>query len=147
MFYKIILALISYKGLKKMENNFNNVTDPQGTADPKSAKKSGVVWKIILMLVLSLLVLSPIDALPDVVPVVGWVDDVAYVAGIIGSVVSMLRGKRNQQIPGANVAQGYIPPMYNEVSSNRKKQMLTIPRGRGGGEIYTCCLCGILCIR
>lgn len=121
MFYKIILALISYKGLKKMENNFNNVTDSQGAADSKSAKKSGVVWKIILMLVLSLLVLSPIDALPDVVPVVGWVDDVAYVAGIIGSVVSMLKGKRAQQIPGATGTQGYIPPMYNEVSSNRKK--------------------------
>ena len=75
----------------------------------------------LLMIILAVLVLSPIDALPDVIPVVGWVDDVAYVAGILGTVVGMLKGKRAQQIPGAPGAQGYIPPMYNEVSSNRKK--------------------------
>ena len=123
MFYKLILALISYKGLKRMEEKFNNNANAQGTPDGEAAgnKKSGMAWKIILMLVLAALVLSPIDALPDVVPVVGWVDDVAYVAGILGTAVGMLKGKRAPQIPGSSGTQGYIPPMYNEVSSNRNK--------------------------
>lgn len=119
MFIKLLLALISFKGLKKMEEKFNKNANPQGV--PGSDKKSSMAWKIVLMIVLAVLVLSPIDALPDVIPVVGWVDDVAYVAGILGSAVSMLKGKRAQQIPGASGAQGYIPPMYNEVKSNRSK--------------------------
>ena len=119
MFIKLLLALISYKGLKKMDEKFNKNVNPDGTA--QGGKKSGIAWKIMLMVVLAVLVLSPIDALPDVVPVVGWVDDVAYVAGILGTAVGMLKGKKTQQIPGAPGAQGYIPPMYNEVKSNRKK--------------------------
>ncbi len=116
MFIKLLLALISYKGLKKMDEKFNKNVNPDGS------KKSGMAWKIILMIILAVLVLSPIDALPDVLPVVGWVDDVAYVAGIIGTAVGMLKGKRAQQIPGAPGAQGYIPPMYNEVKSNKRSK-------------------------
>ena len=114
MFIKLLLALISYKGLKKMDEKFNKNVNPNGE------KKSGMAWKIVLMIILAVLVLSPIDALPDVIPVVGWVDDVAYVAGMLGTAVSMLKGKR-AQISGATGTQGYMPPMYNEVKSNRKK--------------------------
>ncbi|MBQ1398122.1 MAG: DUF1232 domain-containing protein [Clostridia bacterium] len=99
-----------------MDEKFNKNVNPDGS------KKSGMAWKIILMIILAVLVLSPIDALPDVLPVVGWVDDVAYVAGIIGTAVGMLKGKRAQQIPGAPGAQGYIPPMYNEVKSNKRSK-------------------------
>ena len=122
MFIKLILALISYKGLKKMDEKFNKNVNPEFAADgtPQGTKKSGMVWKILLMIILAVLVLSPIDALPDVLPVVGWVDDVAYVAGILGTAVGMLKGKRAPQISGASGTQGYIPPMYNEVKSNRK---------------------------
>ena len=87
MFIKLLLALISYKGLKKMDEKFNKNVNPDGTA--QGGKKSGIAWKIILMVVLAVLVLSP--------------------------------SKKTQQIPGAPGAQGYIPPMYNEVKSNRKK--------------------------
>ena len=119
MFVKLILALLSYKGLRKMEEKFNKNVDPQ--SEGQGGKKSGMAWKVILMIILAVLVLSPIDALPDVIPVVGWVDDVAYVAGMIGTAVGMLKGKRNQQIPGATGTHGYIPPMYNEVKTNIKK--------------------------
>lgn len=125
MFYKLILALLSYKGLRIMEEKFNKNVNPQNTAEGAAAggnKKFGIGWKIALMAILAVLVISPIDALPDVIPVVGWVDDVAYVAGIFGTVVGMLKGKRTQQISGAPGAQGYIPPMYNDVSSNIKKK-------------------------
>ena len=123
MFIKLLLALISYKGLKKMDEKFNKNANPQDAANgtAQGGKKSGIAWKVILTIILAILVLSPIDALPDVFPVVGWVDDVAYVAGILGTAVGMLKGKKVQQIPGATGAQGYIPPMYNEVKSNRKK--------------------------
>ena len=114
MFIKLLLALISYKGLKKMDEKFNKNVNPNGE------KKSGMAWKIVLMIILAVLVLSPIDALPDVIPVVGWVDDVAYVAGILGTAVGMLKGKKPQQVSGSSSSQGYIPPMYNEVKSNRK---------------------------
>ncbi|MBQ9901489.1 MAG: DUF1232 domain-containing protein [Clostridia bacterium] len=100
-----------------MEEKFNKNVNPEG--NPEVSKKSGMAWKIILMIILGILVLSPIDALPDVIPVVGWVDDVAYVAGMLGTAVGMLKGKRTQ-ISGASGTQGYIPPMYNEVKSNRK---------------------------
>ena len=120
MFIKLLLALISYKGLKKMDEKFNKNVNAQG--EGQGAKKSGIAWKIVLMIILAVLVLSPIDALPDVIPVVGWVDDVAYVAGILGTVVGMLKGKRTQEIPGASGAQGYMPPMYNEVKTNRKSK-------------------------
>lgn len=123
MFLKLILALLSYKGLRKMEEKFNKNVNPQGATGGtvQGGQKSGIAWKIILMIILAVLVLSPIDALPDVIPVVGWVDDVAYVAGMLGTAVGMLKGRRNQQIPGAAGTQGYIPPMYNEVKSNVKK--------------------------
>ena len=118
MFVKLILALLSYKGLRKMEEKFNKNANPEANA--QGGKKSGMGWKIAMMIILAVLVLSPIDALPDVIPVVGWVDDVAYVAGMLGTAVSMLKGKR-AQISGATGTQGYMPPMYNEVKSNRKK--------------------------
>lgn len=102
---------------EKFNKNVNAGAAPDGAV--QGGKKSGMAWKIILMIILAILVLSPVDALPDVIPVVGWVDDVAYVAGILGSAVGMLKGKR-AQISGTAGSTGYIPPMYNEVKSNKK---------------------------
>ena len=72
MFVKLILALLSYKGLRKMEEKFNKNANPEANA--QGGKKSGMGWKIAMMIILAVLVLSPIDALPDVIPVVGWVE-------------------------------------------------------------------------
>jgi uncharacterized membrane protein YkvA (DUF1232 family) len=45
-----------------------------------------------LMIVLCVLyILSPIDFLPDVIPIAGWVDDL----GVIGYLVSQLSGKKD----------------------------------------------------
>ena len=118
MFIKLLLALISFKGLKKMEEKFDKQANTTG--NPEGRKKFSIGWKIIFMVILAVLVISPIDALPDVIPVVGWVDDVAYVAGILGTIVGMLKGKRAQELPGAG-STGYMPPMYNEVKSNKRK--------------------------
>ena len=56
MFVKLLLALISFKGLKKMEEKFDKHAN--STGNPKDGKKFGIGWKIILMLILAVLVLA-----------------------------------------------------------------------------------------
>ncbi len=120
MFLKLILALITYKGLRKMEKNFNKNANLPGAQN--GGKKSGVGWKLAIIVILAVLVISPIDLIPgDPIILTSYIDDIAYVAGIIGTVVSMIKGKRVQQIPGAGNNSTYVPPMYNEVKSNKKK--------------------------
>jgi Uncharacterized conserved protein len=116
MILKPLLTLLSFKGLRKMEEKVENKVNSNG-----SGKKLGMGWKIGLMALLAILVISPLDAVPDLVPVVGWVDDVAYVAGILGTIVGMLKGRRADQLTSGSGAKGYIPPMYNEVKSNKKR--------------------------
>src|SRR5205809_316364 len=45
---------------------------------------------------LLLMVPSPVDVVPDVVPVIGWVDDLAYVVGAIAAVRGAL-GERKKR--------------------------------------------------
>lgn len=45
---------------------------------------------------LVLLTLSPIDVIPDVVPVVGWVDDVGYLVGALAAANYALRGPKRK---------------------------------------------------
>ena len=103
-----------------MDEKFRKNANPQDAI--QSGKKPNMVLKVIFLVILSVLFLSPVDLVPSIiVPVVGWVDDIAYLAGILGTVISMISGKKNQQIPGASGSQAYMPPMYNEVKSNKKK--------------------------
>lgn len=46
---------------------------------------------------LVLLVPSPIDILPDPVPVIGWLDDVGYIAGAVMAVRSALQDRKQRQ--------------------------------------------------
>ena len=48
--------------------------------------------------VLALLVISPIDIVPDVALVVGWLDDLAYVAGAVGLARSALNDRRKRLV-------------------------------------------------
>lgn len=45
---------------------------------------------------LALLVPSPIDLVPDVVPGIGWVDDLGYVAGAIWAAKSALNDRKKR---------------------------------------------------
>jgi len=36
-------------------------------------------WNIIVAFVMLLLIASPIDFIPDIIPIVGWVDDLVYI--------------------------------------------------------------------
>ncbi|HNE17177.1 MAG TPA: DUF1232 domain-containing protein [Rhodocyclaceae bacterium] len=48
------------------------------------------VWLLPALVALGLYVLSPIDLLPDLVPVLGWVDDLILVPLVIAWLVSRL---------------------------------------------------------
>lgn len=88
---------------------------PNGNTSGK--KSSGKGWKALLIAVLAILVISPVDVVPgDAVTVVGLFDDVAYVAGIIGTVVSMVGKNKVVKTQGDTT-----PPTYNDVDSNEKK--------------------------
>lgn len=43
---------------------------------PVQPKKS--LWPMLGVVVLTLLIISPIDAIPDAIPVLGWLDDLGY---------------------------------------------------------------------
>lgn len=45
---------------------------------------------------LLLMVPSPVDVVPDVVPVVGWLDDIGYVVGAIAAANSALEERRRR---------------------------------------------------
>jgi uncharacterized membrane protein YkvA (DUF1232 family) len=49
---------------------------------PAAAKKGGFFGKLVVMALCGIYIISPIDFIPDVIPLLGWGDDV--VAGIIG---------------------------------------------------------------
>jgi len=39
---------------------------------------------------------SPVDLIPDVVPVIGWVDDIGYVVGAVMSIRGVLRERQKR---------------------------------------------------
>jgi uncharacterized membrane protein YkvA (DUF1232 family) len=53
-------------------------------------RDNGFVTFILIMVLLD--ILSPIDIIPDVIPVVGWVDDVAVAVG--AGAVALGAGRR-----------------------------------------------------
>lgn len=67
---------------------------------PKSRLRSiGLeMTKWVMATALSLLVVSPIDLMPDVVPVIGWADDVGYVVGAIAAVRSAMSERRQRAL-------------------------------------------------
>jgi uncharacterized membrane protein YkvA (DUF1232 family) len=48
------------------------------------------VYLKVLMLLVPLYLLSPIDLIPDFVPLVGWLDDIVVIPMLVSWIVSML---------------------------------------------------------
>jgi uncharacterized membrane protein YkvA (DUF1232 family) len=46
---------------------------------------------VIVGILLLFLVLSPIDLLPDVIPVIGWLDDAGYIVGALAAFAEAAR--------------------------------------------------------
>ena len=55
--------------------------------------------KIFVMIILAVLILSPLDAIPDFIPLFGQFDDILYVLGIVSGVVRMLRDRQTETEP------------------------------------------------
>jgi len=73
-----------------------NKLPKNAAADNTVGKKSKLsqVLKIISAVVMLAYIIIPTDLLPDLLPVVGWVDDIAAGVGLIASVVSALKTGR-----------------------------------------------------
>ena len=49
---------------------------------------------VIGILILALLIISPLDLVPDFIPFIGWLDDIVYALGLVSGVLKMIRDKR-----------------------------------------------------
>lgn len=58
--------------------------------------------RTILIIIFALLLLSPLDPVPDVVPVVGWTDDLLYIVGIIYQVLQIVKSREASVIEDYN---------------------------------------------
>lgn len=70
---------------------------PEPTEDqPKrlSRKSKKMIGKIILLVSTVALVISPIDFIPDVFPVIGWIDDAIYILTALATIITMITGKK-----------------------------------------------------
>ena len=54
--------------------------------------------RTILIILFVLLALSPLDPVPDVIPVVGWTDDLLYIVGIIYQVLQIAKSREADAI-------------------------------------------------
>jgi uncharacterized membrane protein YkvA (DUF1232 family) len=63
-----------------MSNQYPMVPDDKSNKPKKS--DNGCVWWVVAIILLIAL-FSPIDPIPDVIPVVGWLDDVGYIGGLL----------------------------------------------------------------
>ena len=54
--------------------------------------------RTILIILLALLLLSPLDPVPDVIPVIGWTDDLLFIVGIIYQILQIKKDRENTVI-------------------------------------------------
>lgn len=59
-----------------------------------AVQSAGKWWKILIAALMLAYIVLPTDFLPDIMPVVGWVDDALAAVGMIVSAVSALKNRR-----------------------------------------------------
>ena len=59
--------------------------------------------RIIVMAVLALLIISPLDIIPDFIPLAGQLDDVVYALGIATQAIRLIRERRAQNMPAEDI--------------------------------------------
>lgn len=67
---------------------------------PKSKLRScvGEALKYVAALILLVLVVSPVDVLPDVIPLLGWSDDLGYIAAAVAAVYSARKEREQRRL-------------------------------------------------
>ncbi len=65
---------------------------------PKSKLRSYCleVMKYLMAMGLAILVVSPVDVMPDFVPILGQADDIGYIVGAIASVASAIKERKER---------------------------------------------------
>ena len=53
-------------------------------------------WAIVAIIGVITYVISPIDAVPDIIPVAGWLDDGSVVAGVVGVLAAIIKDYKNR---------------------------------------------------
>lgn len=56
------------------------------------------VGKWAMVLAFGILLISPIDFIPDVIPLLGWGDDIGYIVAGIAAAQSALKERRERQL-------------------------------------------------
>ena len=54
--------------------------------------------RTILLIIMALLLFSPVDVVPDAIPIVGWSDDLIYVITILYQIIQISRNKDDEVI-------------------------------------------------
>ena len=67
----------------------------QGPSIPRALVRSPLA-QFILFAFTVIYVLSPVDAIPDIMPIIGWLDDLAVFVTQIAAFVMYVREKRRQ---------------------------------------------------
>lgn len=56
----------------------------------KPSKSTSSIITTIAVIILALYIISPIDLIPDIIPVIGWIDDIIALMILIGLIMTML---------------------------------------------------------
>ena len=68
-----------------------------------SAAKVILTGFVVVFAVLLLLIVSPLDAIPDFIPIAGQVDDVLYALGIASQAIKLIRERRAQETAAGDI--------------------------------------------
>lgn len=64
-----------------MSDQYPITPDSNNNVSQKGPDDGCFWWVVAAILIIALF--SPIDPIPDVIPVVGWLDDVGYITGLL----------------------------------------------------------------
>lgn len=77
-------------GYEYNTNNTGNTNNAQGSTKAPSKKKG--VWMIVLAVLCLAYIVSPIDAIPDILVGLGQVDDMGALVGMVSSIIAAIKG-------------------------------------------------------
>lgn len=59
-------------------------------------KKKKFNWNIVLLIGVVIYVISPIDFIPDIIPILGWIDDIIVIFVGVSMFISTMKDKKKR---------------------------------------------------